>query len=155
MSNITRQALSKPLLGCGARARAVRSSSAVVSSRRRCCIAVAALTTPSTSTTTTPSSSTRRPSLAQDSSPSLPKIKAEGPLDLGTTLSTSVAAVALSWLAAAPAAFAADRDTAAGAAAAAATDFSKGGFAKESYYVTLGLFLLSLPGECPFVFLLF
>ena len=26
------------------------------------------------------------------------------------------------------------------------TDFSKGGFAKESYYVTLGLFLLSLPG---------
>lgn len=25
-------------------------------------------------------------------------------------------------------------------------DFSKGGFAKESYYVTLGLFLLSLPG---------
>ena len=26
-------------------------------------------------------------------------------------------------------------------------DFSKGGFAKESYYVTLGLFLLSLPGE--------
>ena len=33
------------------------------------------------------------------------------------------------------------------------TDFSKGGFAKESYYVTLGLFLLSLPGaafkHCP------
>lgn len=26
-------------------------------------------------------------------------------------------------------------------------DFSKGGFAKESYYVTLGLFLLSLPGK--------
>jgi hypothetical protein len=26
------------------------------------------------------------------------------------------------------------------------TDFSKGGFAKESYYVTLGLFLISLPG---------
>ena len=26
------------------------------------------------------------------------------------------------------------------------TDFSKGSFAKESYYVTLGLFLLSLPG---------
>ncbi|KAK9917764.1 hypothetical protein WJX75_007949 [Coccomyxa subellipsoidea] len=25
-------------------------------------------------------------------------------------------------------------------------DFSKGGFAKESYYVTLGLFLISLPG---------
>ena len=32
------------------------------------------------------------------------------------------------------------------AASAAGTDFSKGGFAKESYYVTLGLFLLSLPG---------
>ena len=29
------------------------------------------------------------------------------------------------------------------------TDFSKGGFAKESYYVTLGLFLLSLPGVLP------
>ncbi len=28
------------------------------------------------------------------------------------------------------------------------TDFSQGGFAKESYYVTLGLFLLSLPGLC-------
>ena len=27
------------------------------------------------------------------------------------------------------------------------TDFSQGGFAKESYYVTLGLFLLSLPGR--------
>ena len=26
-------------------------------------------------------------------------------------------------------------------------DFSQGGFAKESYYVTLGLFLLSLPGS--------
>ena len=28
-------------------------------------------------------------------------------------------------------------------------DFSQGGFAKESYYVTLGLFLLSLPGPRP------
>lgn len=27
------------------------------------------------------------------------------------------------------------------------SDFSQGGFAKESYYVTLGLFLLSLPGS--------
>ena len=31
-------------------------------------------------------------------------------------------------------------------ALAETTDFSKGGFAKESYYVTLGLFLISLPG---------
>jgi hypothetical protein len=31
-------------------------------------------------------------------------------------------------------------------AAEDAVDFSKGGFAKESYYVTLGLFLISLPG---------
>jgi hypothetical protein len=38
--------------------------------------------------------------------------------------------------------------TAAPAAAAegSAVDFAKGGFSKESYYVTLGLFLLSLPG---------
>lgn len=36
------------------------------------------------------------------------------------------------------------------ALAAETTDFSKGGFAKESYYVTLGLFLISLPGApCP------
>lgn len=34
-------------------------------------------------------------------------------------------------------------------ALAETTDFSKGGFAKESYYVTLGLFLISLPGEPP------
>lgn len=27
-------------------------------------------------------------------------------------------------------------------------DFSKGSFAKESYYVTLGLFLITLPGVC-------
>lgn len=33
------------------------------------------------------------------------------------------------------------------AQAADTADFSKGGFAKESYYVTLGLFLLSLPGK--------
>lgn len=26
-------------------------------------------------------------------------------------------------------------------------DFSKGSFAKESYYVTLGLFLITLPGR--------
>ena len=32
-------------------------------------------------------------------------------------------------------------------AAEDAVDFSKGSFAKESYYVTLGLFLISLPGE--------
>lgn len=30
---------------------------------------------------------------------------------------------------------------------AAVTDFSKGSFSKESYYVTLGLFLISLPGK--------
>ena len=34
-------------------------------------------------------------------------------------------------------------------ALAETTDFSKGGFAKESYYVTLGLFLISLPGMPP------
>lgn len=34
--------------------------------------------------------------------------------------------------------------------AAETTDFSKGGFAKESYYVTLGLFLISLPGAIMF-----
>lgn len=62
-----------------------------------------------------------------------------------TAFPTPVAAAALAWLAAAPAAFA-DDDAVVAAAASAATDFSKGGFAKESYYVTLGLFLLSLPG---------
>lgn len=36
---------------------------------------------------------------------------------------------------------------AAGGPAAAADAVGSGGFAKESYYVTLGLFLLSLPGE--------
>lgn len=63
-----------------------------------------------------------------------------------TAFPTPVAAAALAWLAAAPAAFA-DDDAVVAAAASAATDFSKGGFAKESYYVTLGLFLLSLPGQ--------
>ena len=32
-------------------------------------------------------------------------------------------------------------------AQAEGTDFSKGSFSKESYYVTLGLFLLSVPGK--------
>ena len=31
-------------------------------------------------------------------------------------------------------------------AQAEGTDFSQGSFSKESYYVTLGLFLLSVPG---------
>jgi hypothetical protein len=51
----------------------------------------------------------------------------------------ALTALATSVLAAAGPAWADAADT--------ATDFSKGGFAKESYYVTLGLFLLSLPGE--------
>ena len=32
-------------------------------------------------------------------------------------------------------------------AQAEGTDFSQGSFSKESYYVTLGLFLLSVPGK--------
>lgn len=54
--------------------------------------------------------------------------------DVVLTASTS-SALAL-WLFSALPAFAEDT-----------VDFSKGGFAKESYYVTLGLFLISLPGK--------
>lgn len=145
MSSITRQALSKPQLGCGAQARpSLRPAPAAIPLRR--CIAVAALTPTPTPTSTTPSSPVCRaasPSPDQHSSPSASKIEPENVLGLETTLPMSFAAAALFWLATAPAAFAADGET----AASAAVDFSKGGFAKESYYVTLGLFLLSLPGE--------
>ena len=34
-------------------------------------------------------------------------------------------------------------------AQAEGTDFSQGSFSKESYYVTLGLFVLSVPGQTP------
>ena len=58
----------------------------------------------------------------------------------GRDVTSALTAVATMLLAAAGPAWA-------DASAATTTDFSKGSFAKESYYVTLGLFLLSLPGE--------
>ena len=33
-------------------------------------------------------------------------------------------------------------------AASAATDFSKGSYAVESYWASLGLFIISFPGTC-------
>jgi hypothetical protein len=80
------------------------------------------------------------PAGASTSSRAVPEEASSAPSST-PDLAASVTAAACLLLASAGPAWADAAD------AAGAADFSKGGFAKESYYVTLGLFLLSLPGE--------
>ena len=140
---LARQGLSRPQLLSRAPTWSTRPQAAAAA-RTRCVGAFAS----SSSSSPTSKSPVRRPAAQQQ--PQVPSSAtseySSKELFAATAFPTSVAAAALAWLAAAPAAFA-DDDAVVAAAASAATDFSKGGFAKESYYVTLGLFLLSLPGQ--------